>query len=140
MKRMNNYQKLLGGLGTGTAPEDLYKAVLFRLSVEQRRALRRRFALAVVSFVASVIAAFSAILVLATSLSQSGFWKFVSLAFSDGGTVVTYWQQFSLSLLESFSVPEMVVSLVCVLAVMMSLKFLLKNKKAFSNNLQLNYV
>lgn len=136
----NNYQKLLSGLGGGTAPEDLYTAVLFRLRVEQRRALRRRFVVAVVSFVASATAALSAIMVLATSLTASGFWKFVSLIFSDGGTVVTYWREFMLSLLESFSVPEMVVLLACIFAVMISLKFLLKNKKAFSNNLQLNYV
>jgi hypothetical protein len=133
----NNYQKLLSGLGSGTVPEDLYQTVLFRLRVEQRRALRRRFAVAIVSFVASVTAAFSAIMVLATSLTASGFWKFVSLIFSDGGTVVTYWQQFSLSLLESFSVPEMVVLLACIFAVVLSLKFLLKNKMAFSTNLKL---
>jgi hypothetical protein len=128
---MNNYQKLLGGLGGGTAPEDLYTAVIFRLSVEQRRAIKRRFWIAATSLVASVVAAVSAVFVLATSLSQSGFWKFVSLIFSDGGTVMTYWQQFSLSLLESFSVPEMVVSLACIFAVMISMKFLLKNKSAF---------
>src|ERR1035437_987263 len=137
---MNNYQKLLGDLGTGTVPEDLYKAVLFRLSLEQRRAVKRRFAIASASLVASISAAVAAVLILANSLTTSGFWKFVSLIFSDGGTVVTYWQQFSLSLLESFSVPELVVSLSCVFAVMISLKFLLKNKSAFSTKLQLNYV
>ena len=120
----DNYQKLLGSLGNEQAPEGLY----------------RRFALAVGSLVASVVAAVSAVLVLLSSLTTSGFWKFVSLIFSDGGTVMTYWQQFSLSLLESFSMPELVVSLACVFAVLLSLRFLLKNKKAFSNNLQLKYV
>jgi hypothetical protein len=136
----NNYQKLLNNLGESRAPEGLYRAVISRVSAEQNRSAKKRFVVAVGSLVASVAASVAAVLVLATSLTQSGFWKFVSLAFSDGGTVMTYWRQFSMSLLESFSMPEMVVSLVCVFAVMLSLKFLLKNKNAFSNNLQLNYV
>ena len=133
---MNNYQNLLNNLSGSKAPEDLYKTVLLRVVLEQKRAIKRRFAMAVASLVVSVGAAVMAVLVLANSLTASGFWKFVSLAFSDGGTVVTYWQQFSLSLLESFSVPEMVVSLACILAVMISLKFLIQNKSAFSTNLK----
>ncbi len=136
---MDNYQKLLNNLGGKPAPEDLYQAVLLRVATEQRRSVRRRFAMAVGSLVASVSAGVAAVLVLANSLTASGFWKFISLVFSDGATVMTYWREFSLSILESFSVPEMLATLACVFAVMVSLKFLLKNKNAFSNNLQLKY-
>ena len=136
---MDNYQKLLNNLGGKPAPEDLYQAVLLRVATEQRRSVRRRFAMAVGSLVASVSAGVAAVLVLANSLTASGFWKFISLVFSDGATVMTYWREFSLSILESFSVPEMLATLACVFAVMVSLKFLLKNKNAFSNNLQLQY-
>ena len=137
---MNNYQKLLNNLSNSQATEGLYRAVISRVATEQNHSARKQFILAFGSLAASVVAAVSAILVLLASLTQSGFWKFVSLAFSDGGTVMTYWKEFSMSLLESFSMPEMIVSLVCVFAVILSLKFLLKNKNAFSNNLQLNYV
>lgn len=130
---MNNYQKLLNNLGSKPAPEDLYKGVLLRLTIEQGRAVKRRFAIAAASLVASVTAAVVAVLALASSLTASGFWKFISLIFTDGGTVVTYWQQFSLSLLESFSMTEMVVSLACIFAVILSIRFMLKNRSAFSS-------
>ena len=134
-----NYQKLLGGLSETHAPEGLYRAVLLRVSAEQARSARRRFATACVALLASLGAAVAAVFVLADSLTQSGFWKFVSLAFSDGGTVLTYWKEFSMSLLESFSVPETIFSLACIFAVVLSLRFLLKNKSAFSTVLQLTY-
>ena len=133
----HNYQKLLSNLGNSQAPEGLYRAVISRVSAEQSHSAKKRFAIAFASLVASAGAAVAAVLVLATSLTQSGFWKFVSLAFSDGSSVMTYWQQFGMSLLESFSMPEMVVSLVFVFAVLLSLRFLLKNKSAFSLPAQL---
>jgi hypothetical protein len=134
---MNNYQKLLENLGGKTAPDGLCGVVLSRVALEQKRTARRRFETAVASLLASLGAAVAAVFVLANSLAASGFWKFVSLAFSDGGTVLTYWQQFAMSLLESFSVPEMVLLLSCVFAVLLSLKFLSKNKSAFSAPAQL---
>ncbi len=129
---MDNYQKLLNNLENRPTPEGLHRAILLRLNTEQKKAVRKRFFVAGLSFVVSFGATATAVSILMINLAQSGFWKFVSLMFSDGGTVLSYWQQFSLSLLESFSIPEMIVSLVCVLAVMLSLKFLLKNKSAFS--------
>jgi hypothetical protein len=132
-KPMNNYQKLLNNLGGKSAPEGLYKAVLLRLDSEKSRVAKRRFVFSVAALSASVVAFVSAIWVMFSSLADSGFWKFGSLIFTDSGTVLTYWKQFSLSLIESFSVPEVALSLACVFAVMLSLKFLLKNRSVFSS-------
>lgn len=134
-----NYQKLFG-LDQRPAPEKLYKAVLLRIGLEKKRDEKRRFIVAGFSLTASIFAVVPAVLSLANSLAASGFWKFVSLLFSDGSLVLTYWKEFSLTLLESFSVPEMILTLVCVFAIALSVKFLFKNKSAFSVNTQFNYI
>ena len=136
----DNYQKLMGGLQDESAPSGLYRAVILHLASEQKRVGKKKFALAGLALLVSIGAAVSAVLVLAGSLSESGFWKFVSLAFSDGDMMLTYWRQFAMSLLESFSAPEFIVSLICVFAALLSLRFLMKNKNIISSSNKLQLV
>ena len=69
----DNYQKLMGGLQDESAPSGLYRAVILHLASEQKRVGKKKFALAGLALLVSIGAAVSAVLVLAGSLSESGF-------------------------------------------------------------------
>lgn len=78
----------------------LLETILGRIAIERRRAARRRFALFSVVLVTSAFGLVPAYWLLRAEFSASGFSQFLSLLFSNPGVALSYWQDFSLSLLE----------------------------------------
>jgi hypothetical protein len=101
-------------------PAHLTERVLCAVHVRQKHLLIYRYIflgiLSAGSFVGSVFAYIS----LAHSFAQSGFLQYISLMFSDGGTLMSAWKDFLLVLAESLPLFETAVFLaaltVCVLA------------------------
>jgi len=116
----------------------LFNQIMFRIKAEQRKAVLKRkigifaFVLAV-SFV-GFVPAFS---MAWTGIANSGFIQLFSLAFSDTKIVMTYWQNFILSLLESLPIIGLLITGISLLVLLGSLKFLYKNIKVFQNQKQL---
>ena len=98
---MEKGQKLSIYLQTIEPAEGLYGAVMERIAYAKRRQARIRSgvfgALAIVSG-AALVPAFQ---YTAEQFYASGFYDYFTLVFSDRGFVLTYWRQFSLSLIES---------------------------------------
>ncbi len=90
-----------------TPPADLFDRIMLRLADERRfRTARRKFiialALSAIVFAIGIPLASS----VAYDFIHSGFSTYASLLLSDFGTVMQSWQDFGLSLLESFPVMD----------------------------------
>ena len=75
---------------------------------------------------ASLIGLIPAWHLLSNNLTQSGFYEYFSLAFSNGSSLLSYWKEFTLSIAESLPVMSIVLSLSLVFVFFLSLKFATK--------------
>jgi len=64
--------------------------------------------------------------ILANDFAQSGFYEYLSLAFSNGGLFSKYSQEFIYSLAESLPTMSIVVSLVLIFVFFLSLRYVMK--------------
>ena len=58
-----------------------------------------------------------------SNFSQSGFYEYLSLVFSSGGLIISYWRDFLSSLAESLPVMSIALSLTLIVILFMSLKY-----------------
>lgn len=59
-------------------------------------------------------------------LAQSGFYEYISLAFSNGTSVFSYWKELTFSIAESLPTASIILSLSLVLILFLSLKYTAK--------------
>src|SRR5580700_8241554 len=119
-------------------PTSLYEKIISTLQVRERRRKTRRLAASASIGFLSLFALVPAALWLARDLSASGFIQMFSLAFSDGGTVLAYWQQFSFSLLESLPFVSLVTCLISLFVAILSLRIFIVSKRSHGHSLRLN--
>ncbi len=67
-----------------------------------------------------------ALKMLASDLKQSGFYEYLSLVFSNSGSIVMYWKDFLSLLAESLPTVSIVSSLALVLIFFLALKYAMK--------------
>jgi hypothetical protein len=63
---------------------------------------------------------------LLNDFSQSGFYEYLSLAFSDSGAMITYWKEFSLLLAESLPAISIIFLFTLIFIFFLSLKYAIK--------------
>lgn len=113
----------------------LYGAILVRIERAERRAARLRFAVLGSTTLASIAALFPAISFARLEFVHTGFGEYVSVLFSDGGTVLAYWHEFALLLAESFPVLATTLLLFVAFVFLGSLRLTLLNARiAFHPN------
>jgi len=118
--------------------KDLLEKILGRIQKERRLLVVRRRIFVFSCGIAGSIAVFiPALNMVRTGFIESGFTQFFSLLFSDTGTIMAYWKNFAMSLLETMPVLELAILSFSVLAFLEFLKFLLKNIKYISTLKQL---
>lgn len=101
-----------------------------RIHREQRiLVIKRRIAVFSIVLIGSIIAFFPVFNMLKSAFVESGFMQFLSLLFSDFEVVLSYWQSFALSLLESLPVLSLMAFLAVVLGFLESAKYLTKDIK-----------
>ena len=83
-------------------------AGVFTYQKKIERIYRSVFGLLSVGFLTGSIFAF---INMVQAISQSGFGQYVSLVFSDGGVVLSYWKEFLFSLVESIPVTGVILCL-----------------------------
>lgn len=91
--------------------EDLSGGIWLAIKVREKRTARRKLWLLSGLGLASFVAAVPAIGATLKTMSGSGFYEYLSLAFSNGQTVLSHFNEFSMSLLESMPVVSMAFSL-----------------------------
>ena len=120
-------ERVLHSIPQEDLPVGLFSAVLLAILQERKRTARIKFGIpafiAAVSLISSVAAAQYAL----AAFSQSTFINYVSLAFTDTGAIASYWQDFSLSLIESVPVAALAVLLAFVFVLIYSARITMRN-------------
>jgi hypothetical protein len=110
-------------------PTDLLAKVLHRIAqTERRETTRRRMIGALIVFIATGIAMIPAWISFQSDLTQTGFVSYVGLLFSDFHDVMRAWQDFTLSLIESFPVLGGVIVLFLGFCFLWSLRYVMTHK------------
>lgn len=132
-----DYQKLFQALGNPAIPVGLRDSVLARIDNEVRRASIIRLAVFVPLTLIAGVATVVSFQYLARETAQSGLSEYLSILFSDGGTMLSYWKEFLISLAEAAPVFGMAVFLGAVLSLLGSLKAAIKNVQTTFTHIQL---
>ena len=121
------HETFLGQLDVIVPPPELTAVILARVFTEQQRIARIRLALFGFVAVGSLFAFIPVIHYAGGEFSRSGFMDYFTLLFSDGGSVLLYWKEFSLSLVESLPVLSLAAVFATLLVFLESLQLLAKN-------------
>ena len=113
-------------------PPGLFKRIIARINLERATMImRRRFVYASIVFLSATVITIPAWLAFWSDFTQSGFAQYVSLMFYDFKIVLAHWQDFGLSLLETFPIVSTTVLLSLIFAILVSLSLSLKYIKGF---------
>ena len=111
----------------------LFEKIMLRIGAEKKAmAIKRKIAVFSVILAVSFIGLIPATMVAYSGFTTSGFTQLFSLMFSDTAIVMSLWQNFALSLLETLPINGILLAGVLAIIFFGSLKFL-------SNNLKNNY-
>ncbi|MFA7685509.1 MAG: hypothetical protein WCX95_01775 [Candidatus Gracilibacteria bacterium] len=124
-----NYKNLFVNIPEINPPSFLQGKILDRIAGAKMRRVRvilTAFSLIIVVGIASIVPALQYV---SQSFSKSGFYSYFSLIFSDGGSIVAYWQEFLLSLADTLPVMGIIVLFSIIFMVLLALRFVAKNSK-----------
>ena len=125
----NNWKKCLTCLTDSQAPAGLEEKICARIAQAERRQARTRFVVYTSLTALFCAALFPVIRYAAGEFARSGFYEYLSLAFSDSGTVLTSWKEFALSLAESLPVLAVTLTLSTLFGFLGSLALAIKNTR-----------
>ena len=105
---------------------DLSLSILHNVIIREKRIAKIK--LYIFSFVGflSVVGFVPAIKALLTQFTQSGFYEYLSLAFSSGSNLSLYWKELMMSLVESLPVINIILLLGIVFIFLLSVCYILK--------------
>jgi len=103
-------------------PEKVWQAIVLRDKCINRVKLWAFSAVGVFSII-GLIPVFK---MLSNDLAQSGFYEYLSLAFSSNGLILTYWKDFLLLLAESLPIMSIILTLTLIFILFVSLKQTMK--------------
>jgi hypothetical protein len=95
--------------------------ILVRIERERNRIIREKKALAFAGLFGSALTAVYAISALGQEIVQSDFWRITSLIFSDINIIARNWNDYALSLLETFPAVHAVFVLAPIFVLLISL-------------------
>ena len=125
-----NWDKLFSHYQAPNPSYDLLGKIMTRISEERRLLiLKRRLVVFLAGLLGSIILFIPALKGLISGFSQSGFFQYFSLLFSDAEIITTYWQNYALSLLETLPVMNLILFLAIIFAILELLKLLAKDVK-----------
>lgn len=115
----------------------LLRIILARINLEKRRLAKIRLLYTSIISLFSLAGFLYTFQYLLGEFSQSGFYQYFSLIFSDGKNILLYWKELSFSLLESLPVTSATMVLGLLLTMMVISKYIISNAKIAFNNKQL---
>lgn len=128
-----DYEKLFKNLDYIEPPQFLLGDILAQIEFRKRKAARLRLALFGSFVLASLIALFPAIQYFIAEISQSGFYQYLSLLFSDWNLAIAYWNDLLMSLAEALPVLAIASVLSAIFVFLSSLRLAINQIKfAFS--------
>lgn len=110
-----------------TPPADLYEKIIFRIEKQEMKSATFKSIFQGIITLASFVVAFPVFTNLLNGFSQSGFWQYFYFIFTDSGMVMTHFQTFLTSLVESAPFYEMTLFLTVVFVFLESAKYVSRN-------------
>lgn len=108
----------------------LFEKIMLRIGVEKNKiAIKRKIAVFSVMLAVSFVGLIPAVKMAYSGFTSSGFTQLFSLIFSDTSVVISSWQNFALSLLETLPINGILLAGFLSIIFFGSLKFLLNNLK-----------
>ena len=101
---------------------DIWRKLVIR---NKRIAIVKLWAFSIVGFF-SLMGLIPAWKALSTDLSQSGFYEYFSILFSNGWSITSYWRESIMSIAQSLPTMSILISLSLVFIFLLSLKFIAK--------------
>jgi len=101
--------------------------ILAKIEAIGDRQAKRKLVFSYVGILVSIIAVFYSVAVFGEGVIKSEFWRLMALAFSDLGTVLANWKDFSFSLLETFPVVYMAIIIIPIFTLLLSFNGYLNN-------------
>jgi ABC-type multidrug transport system permease subunit len=138
MKVRKDYERLFKNINRLEPPEFLLGNILTAIEAKKRKTARIRLALFGTFALASLAALFPAIQYFIAEFSQSGFYQYFSLLFSDWNLAITYWNDFVLSLAEALPVLATAAVLSAIFVFLGSLRLAVKQIKFISSPIKLS--
>lgn len=133
-----NLRKISEDFNLVEPPAGLFDKIMFRIEKEKNfLTLRRRIIIFSIGLIGSAIAFIPAFAYARSGFVESGFYSFFSLIFSDTEIVLTYWENFLQSLLETLPAAGLAALLATVAVFLESLKMLVRDLIIFYNSKQL---
>jgi len=124
-----DYRSLFLSLETARPPKGLSLSILRRIEEEQKHSARIHLFAFAIAACASFVTLFPAFRYAADGFTQSGFYQYLSLVFTDGVSLLPYWKEFALSLAESFPVIPITAFLTVVYILLETIKLAINNWK-----------
>lgn len=116
-------------MGNINLPDGLRKKILISIQREEIKRARVFIVTALVIGLSSITGMIFAFKYAITALTQSGFYRYASLVFSDFDIVLISWKDFILSLTESILLIGLTIALTTILLLLFSIRILVKNSK-----------
>lgn len=129
----DNYERLFQNLERFEPSEKLRARILARIDFEKRRSARIWLAFFGAGATASLVAIIPSFQYVVREFSQSGFYRYFSLIFSDSDAVIASWREFALSLIESLPITEVAIFLAAIFAFLLFARLTAKNIYAVGN-------
>lgn len=128
--KQTQYEELFRRLPTVKAPSGLHQSIIARVGEARLRVMRIKFAVFSLLGIASGAALFPLISSTSSKMLESGFADYASLLLTDSGAVLSYWQEFSITLLESLPILGLTLILCAVLSMLQTFRLAAKNSDA----------
>ena len=112
---------------------NLYVFILGKIEQEKKRMAKIRLIYTSIIGVVSLAGSIPVLQYFLEELARSGFYQYFSLILSDGGTALTYWKEFSLSLVESLPVLGTTALLTILFILLVVSNFIIKDYRTIFN-------
>ena len=109
--------------------DKLRDKIIFSINNEEIRRAKMYFLVFTTTALVSIFGLVASVRYMIREFYQSGFYTYFSLVFSDTNTIVVYWRELSLSLVETMPMVGITISLIAVCVFLISLRMLVKNTK-----------
>lgn len=125
-----DYEQLFSHLEPPKPPVDLLPKILMRIQQEERsKHIKWHLSFFVALLVGSVVLFIPAFMAVRVAIVKSGFMQYISLLISDSKTVMTFWDSYAMTLLESLPIMSIVSFLATVLVILEALKYIARDLK-----------
>jgi hypothetical protein len=133
MERPQNHLSLILEKAKSQPDTHLSDAIWHIICTKQARMSRNKSIIYGTIGVLSLVTFIKTAIDLADQFRRSGFYQYLSLAFSDGRLVLSYWRELALSLADSLPLTSLALALLLLLILFVSLR---KVMHQFKNQLQ----